>query len=170
MLALWKNNPNLYNKFYYHHNFGHDGPERFFCLGINAKMSELQAAMGHAVLPYLDKIIDSRKRIVLVYREAFKNTTLKLLKHREHTECNYSYFPILCSSEALLKTIIETLSANGICPRRYFYPSLEQLPYVNSHHCEVSAFVSKRVLCLPLYHGLTNSQQNVIIDIIKKQL
>ena len=51
----------LHRELFYHHNFGHYGSENFQGIGINAKMSELQAAMGLAVFPYLNRIFHSRK-------------------------------------------------------------------------------------------------------------
>jgi dTDP-4-amino-4,6-dideoxygalactose transaminase len=61
--AAFVNNSELYGKVYYSHNFGHDGPEAFHGVGINGKKSELNAAMGLAVLPYMDEIITRRKEI-----------------------------------------------------------------------------------------------------------
>ncbi len=72
--------PELYNSMYFGHNFGHDGPETFRGLGINAKMSELQAAMGLSVLPYMDHILENRKRAVTYYRE---NLNLQGLRIRD---------------------------------------------------------------------------------------
>ena len=48
--------PEMQNKLFYHHNFGHSSPTSFQGLGINGKMNEMQAAMGLAVLPYWDTI------------------------------------------------------------------------------------------------------------------
>ncbi|WP_299114711.1 DegT/DnrJ/EryC1/StrS aminotransferase family protein [uncultured Winogradskyella sp.] len=168
--AAFFNSDELYNDLYYHHNFGHDGTERFYGIGINAKMSELQAAMGLAVFPYIETIIESREAIVLAYNKAFSNTTLSLLKLREATKWNFSYYPIICPSEKKLKAISEVLNANDIYPRRYFYPSLDELPYVSGYNCEMSRSIASRVLCLPLYHDLDKSKQEKIIDLVKQSL
>ena len=53
----------------YSHNFGHNGPLNFYGLGINGKISELHAAMGLSVLPYMDEIIGNRKKTVDFYNE-----------------------------------------------------------------------------------------------------
>ena len=60
--ALFCQNEDTYQEMWYRHNFGHDGPERYHGLGMNAKMSELQAAMGLTVLPYMAHILNERKR------------------------------------------------------------------------------------------------------------
>ena len=149
-----------------HHNFGHDGPEAFQSLGINAKMSEPQAAMGLAVLPYMDRILEERKHIVDAYHKAFEDTTLQLLKIRKDTSWNYSYYPVVFKDEAELLRVKTALNEASIFPRRYFYPSLNRLDYVVSSSCSVSESIASRVLCLPLYAGLDVCQQNEIIKII----
>jgi dTDP-4-amino-4,6-dideoxygalactose transaminase len=60
--AMFANDKELQHKLFYSHNFGHDGPLDFHGLGINAKISELQAAMGLSVLPHMQEILDARKK------------------------------------------------------------------------------------------------------------
>ena len=65
--AMFCNDAAVFHQLYYSHNFGHNGPLAFHGLGINAKISELQSAMGLAVLPYMDYIISERKKVVNYY-------------------------------------------------------------------------------------------------------
>ena len=67
--AIFCKDPGLFHQVFYSHNFGHNGPVNFFGLGINAKLSELQAAMGLAVYPYLKYIINERAKIVRFYND-----------------------------------------------------------------------------------------------------
>jgi dTDP-4-amino-4,6-dideoxygalactose transaminase len=57
---------------------------------------------------------------------------------------------------------MKRLSAQDIYPRRYFYPSLEALPYIESNSCPIAEEIAKRVLCLPLYVGLTKDTLDLI--------
>jgi dTDP-4-amino-4,6-dideoxygalactose transaminase len=90
--ATFCSDPQLAHKIFYSHNFGHNGPEAFDGVGINGKMSELQAAMGLSVLPHMDEILVERKRIVDVYIEMLNWDRLKTIRIRENTLWNYSYF------------------------------------------------------------------------------
>ncbi|MDG5492251.1 DegT/DnrJ/EryC1/StrS aminotransferase family protein [Psychroserpens sp. SPM9] len=166
------NNSKLHETLFHHHNFGHDGSEAFHGIGINAKMSELQAAMGLAVLPYFDEIIRNRKAIVDQYNEGLKETNLKMLKIRTHTDWNYCYFPVIFKTEAVLIKVKEALEAQKVFTRRYFYPSLDTLPYidVSDNKCQVSRAIASTVLCLPLYVGLNEEAIQMIINTIKKNL
>jgi len=161
----------LYDDLYFHHNFGHAGPDVFKGLGINAKMSELQAAMGLAVLKHIDFIIGKRRKSFERY-DTFINSekNIKTLQFREGAEKNYSYYPIITTNEELTLRIKESLEKENIFPRRYFYPSLNRLDYVNGQSCPISEDYSKKILCLPLSHDLSVSDQERIIRIVKKVL
>jgi dTDP-4-amino-4,6-dideoxygalactose transaminase len=164
--AVFVNNVALYEKVYYSHNFGHNGPEKFHGLGINGKISELNAAMGLAVLPYMDEIIAKRKGIAIQYFNTLNNFDIKTITLREGTNWNFSYFPILLKDENQLLNTINILNENNIFPRRYFYPSLHELPYINSWEMAVSKNISSRVLCLPMFKELSLDQVEKITDII----
>ncbi|WP_417237268.1 DegT/DnrJ/EryC1/StrS family aminotransferase [Bizionia paragorgiae] len=168
--AIFTASQELYDKLFYHHNFGHFGPEIFHGVGINAKMSELQAAMGLAVLPYMDKIISERKSITEIYTAAFKDTSLQHLEMRANSKWNYSYYPVIFKDKLQMFAIKAALEENDIFPRRYFYPSLNNLEYVDSIAMPVSESIASRILCLPLYKGLAQHDVMRIINIIKKEL
>lgn len=166
--AMICNDEKLRHKLFYHHNFGHNGPEKFWGLGINAKMSELHAAMGLSVLPYYEEIISSRKSIVSMYKELMPN--IKTIKIRYNTHWNYSYHPIILEDETVTKKIIKVLNQSKIYPRRYFFPSLNKLPYVEYQDCPISESIASSVLCLPLYYGLEKENIVKIASIINSQL
>jgi dTDP-4-amino-4,6-dideoxygalactose transaminase len=151
---------------YYRHNFGHDGPEQYHGLGVNAKMSELQAAMGLSVLPYMEHILTERQRVCAYYDQHLEFSKVSKLKIREHTQWNYSYYPVFFKTEEELLEAMKRLSTQEIYPRRYFYPSLEALPYIVSNSCPIAEDIAKRVLCLPLYTTLEEKDLETIVNLI----
>ena len=159
--------PDLLKKMAYLRNFGHDGPDRFADLGINGKNSEFHAAMGLVNLNYVDRIIQTRKNLSAHYDKFMSTFKGKKPVVPEGVEYNYAYYPVIFDSEALLLSVLETLNQNWIHPRRYFFPSLEDLPYVHQHsRCKVSDSISKRALCLPLFDTLTPEEIAMIFRII----
>jgi dTDP-4-amino-4,6-dideoxygalactose transaminase len=165
--AVITKDADLLKKMAYLRNFGHDGPERFAELGINAKNSELHAAMGLVNLKYVDKIIATRRDLSLHYDRFLK--TFQGVKPRlsDDTVYNYAYYPLVFNSEKLLLAVQETLNQNWIHPRRYFFPSLEDLPYIHpSSRCAVTDDIAKRVLCLPLFDTLTSEEIDMVFRII----
>jgi len=168
--AVFCKDEELFKQFFYSHNFGHNGPLDFYGLGINGKISELQGAMGLSVLPYMDKIISARKNAVEFYLKNLNDQQLAFMKIRENTQWNYSYFPVLFKSEEALLKVQSNLNSEQIFPRRYFYPSLNTIKYVNGLKMEVSEDISKRILCLPLNHELSEVTLNNITGIINAAL
>ena len=156
----------LMHKIYYSHNFGHNGPLNFFGLGINAKISELQAAMGLAVFPHLNEIILQRKIVVETYQAHLNFNKLTPMQLRDNTDWNYSYYPIIFKSEEVLLKVQKALNDNNIFPRRYFYPSLNTIDFAKGNEMPISENVAKSILCLPLFVGLTENEVKNICTII----
>jgi len=168
--AMFANDKALQEKLFYSHNFGHNGPLDFYGLGINGKISELQAAMGLAVLPYMEMILNERKRLVDYYNANLNFSKLKGLKIRENTDWNYSYYPIIFENEAQLLSVEKVLNAHLITPRRYFYPSLNTINYTKGQTMPISESIASRILCLPLYVGLSKGDLELICSLINKSL
>ena len=166
--AAFCNNEKLFHKIFYSHNFGHNGPTDFFGVGINAKMSELQAAMGLSVLPYMAEIVQERKRVVEYYNKELDFSHLRTMKIRENTVWNYSYYPIIFKNEATLLKVQKALNQTKIFPRRYFFPSLNKLKYFKYTRMPVSENIAKTILCLPLYQGMGDNIKVEIMKIINK--
>ena len=155
---------------WYRHNFGHNGTENYFGLGINAKMNELQAAMGLSVLPYMDNIIKERKRVCNFYASKLDFTKIRSLRIRENTQWNYAYYPIIFNTEEELLKVKNHLEQNSINTRRYFYPSLTKLPYIKVGKTPIAEDIATRVLCLPLYTELNEFDCKRIVEIINKHI
>lgn len=131
--AMFAKDKALIHQLFYSHNFGHNGPQEFHGLGINGKISELQAAMGLCVLPHMETIIQERKKVVNYYNEHLDFQKLKTIKLRENTNWNYSYYPLIFQSEKSLLQVQKVLNDNTIFPRRYFYPSLNKIQFVKGN-------------------------------------
>ena len=156
----------LFHQLFYSHNFGHNGPTDFYGVGINAKISELQAAMGLCVLPYMKEIISNRREVVEHYNRGLDFSKLKTMKLRAETQWNYSYYPIIFKDEDSLLKAQTALNKIDIFPRRYFYPSLNTLCYIKSKELPNSEKIASSVLCLPLQYNLSKKWLEKIIKTI----
>ncbi len=164
--AVITNSPELTHKMSYLRNFGHNGPEAFFGIGINGKNSEFHAAMGLVNLNYIKAILASRKKQSLYYNDRLSTLTTQKIKIQALTDFNYAYYPIVFKTEDTLLKAQALLEANWINPRRYFYPCLTTLNYVKPQITPIAEDISKRVLCLPLFHDLTTVEQNFICRLL----
>lgn len=161
--AVITRDPELLKRMAYLRNFGHDGPERFAQLGINGKNSEFHAAMGLANLKYISQIIAHRKELCAYYDSFLSNFQAKKPEISRDVTYNYAYYPLFFKDEILLRKVVDVLSQHWIYPRRYFYPSLEELPYVRkTDNCPMADSIASRALCIPLYDALTREEIDMI--------
>lgn len=147
-------------------NFGHTSPVTFDGAGINAKNSEFHAAMGLCCLNYMDEILRTRRKQWEHYKSILHVPKLQQLKITSGCGFNGAYFPLVFESQDILLKVTEALNLQYIFPRRYFYPSLNTLNYVNESACPQSESIAERVLCLPLYHSLHTEDQDMIAKVI----
>ena len=166
--AIFCKDSKLMEKLVFSHNFGYTGNYDLCGVGINAKISELQAAMGLSVLNYIDFINAERKKIVDFYNKSLDFSEFKVFKIRESTKWNFSYYPVIFNSEDILLKVQKKLFEHNIVPRRYFYPSLNTIHYLKGSKMPISESISERILCLPLYVGLEIADLQNIVNIINK--
>lgn len=149
--------------------FGHIGEDEYLDIGINAKMSELHAAMGLCVLPEVSDLIYQRKTLAQLYDKFFDGSCVSVSAAPSELEHNYGYYPIILPSHDIMLNCRQLLLDNDIVPRRYFSPSLNKLPYLKPElkvNCPVSEDIASRVLCLPLYAELSKLNVSVISNLV----
>ncbi|RKR03360.1 dTDP-4-amino-4,6-dideoxygalactose transaminase [Kushneria sinocarnis] len=146
--------------------FGQVGQEGYMLAGINGKNSEVHAAMGLTILPWLEAILARRSAIARAYDERFAGSGLQRPAVIPGTRSNHAYYPILFASEQHLLDAVERLAAIEVVPRRYFAPSLNTLAWVPHAFMPVAEDVAARVLCLPSYHELDAESIDRIADAV----
>ena len=151
-------------------NFGITGPESIEELGVNAKMNELQAAMGLCVLDEMQENLNARSAVWTKYQQELP-ANLKLQVKNESLVYNYAYFPVVFESEKLAMSVAASLQKNGVQAKRYFYPSLETVECLSAKEEQPeSKDIASRILCLPLSNQLSTEDQGNIIRWIKAEL
>ncbi len=159
----------LAERLFLYRAFGHKDDE-YLSIGINGRTSELHAAIGICNLPRVESFIDSRRELNRHYRKLLSAKTIEFPKIPEDIRYNFSYFPILLKNESTIERVIEGLSIKGINARRYFFPSLNTLEYLNPSACPVSENIASRVLCLPMYQELTKDDVDRICRCLSELL
>jgi dTDP-4-amino-4,6-dideoxygalactose transaminase len=159
-------------------NFGFVDETIVVSPGINAKMNEVQAAMGLLQLKYIDGFIEKRKQITEKYRNLLANINgLSYMEDLPDVKHCYSYFPIFLEKEKFTKTredVYKELKINNIYCRRYFYPLISQFPTYSGLESAlpgkmpVAEKVAEEVLCLPLYPELDEAVVKSICKTIKE--
>jgi dTDP-4-amino-4,6-dideoxygalactose transaminase len=130
--------------------FGHHG-DVHQCIGINGKNSEFHAAMGLCNLPRTAEAIAFKRRQYMLYRDHFDRAGMELpFTSAKNFEYNYAYCPVLLPLESKVGDAVQQLKTRGVHARRYFFPALNRLPYLEPNACPVAESAAARVLCMPM--------------------
>jgi dTDP-4-amino-4,6-dideoxygalactose transaminase len=159
-------------------NFGFKNEITVVTTGINAKMNEVQAAMGLLQLRYIDKAILLRKNSVARYNELLGGESgLSVIRERENVQHNYSYYPIMVNRDEFGRSrdeLYNILRELKIFARRYFYPLISEFPPYKKmkstapRSMPVAEKAASEVICLPLYPGMDDGDLQYIGDCIKR--
>ncbi len=156
-------------------NFGIVDETQVVSIGLNAKMSEFNAAIGLAQLPHVDAAIAARAAIARRYAKHFKDIA------GVHCVCmpngsgkNYYAFPILLTDayHEDRDALNARLKTHDIFARRYFYPLISDfpmyrdLPSANPARLSIAKRVTSQILCLPIFPELGRDDQMEVIDLV----
>lgn len=156
-------------------NFGFVDETTVVAPGINGKMSEINAAFGVLQLKQVDQALAQRKQQDEYYRSLLAELPgVHCVEGAGESTANYSYFPILVGDAHPdnRDTVFQRLRDNNIYARRYFFPLISDFPMyrglasADPANLRVASDVARRVICLPLYPGLTPEQQRRIVRLV----
>lgn len=154
-------------------NTGLDGRHNLIGYGLNAKMNEIQSAFGICHLKYVDKVIAGRKAATMKYRNLLENIRgVSLLHEAGFVKPNYSYFPIIINPDEFgsdRDELYDYLNNKHIITRKYFYPLVSDYPeftMYKTNDLPVAQKIAKNILCIPLYHDITDEQITFIVNSI----
>ena len=115
-------------------NFGFQGNDNVVSVGINGKMSEVNAAMGLTSLDAYDEFVDVNFRNAAAYSEGLAHTPgIRLFEPRDHDRNNRQYVVALVNASRFGLTrdeLVSLLTAENVLARRYFFPGCHRMePY-----------------------------------------
>lgn len=158
-------------------NFGIKNEEAVLMPGINGKMNEIQAALGHAILDIIEKERKKRKAIFEAYSSCLKDVSgIRLMKMNDNVRNSYQYFVIRIDEDEFGRSrdyVYENLKKYNVFARKYFYPlcsnydCYRHLPSADPDNLPVANKISKEVLSLPFYGELTTDDIEDICKIIR---
>ena len=136
-------------------------------IGFNFSFTEMQAAIGIAQLHKLPSVIEIKNNIHKKYNDSLKHLTDKISAINVDQNCDpvWWFTSFLTDSKISLK---EYLLKNNIQTRDFFYPLHLQPCYKDYDFADrkfpVSEDVYEKGISLPSSCGLTNEQQDYIIE------
>lgn len=166
----------FYDKLYNLKNFGIRGEELVTEVGANAKLNEFCAIMGICNLKHLEEAIAKRRLLCEEYEQQLKDIPgIQMFEKKPGIRYNYGYFPVLIEEAYPLSRdkLYEKLKKSGIYTRKYFYPlTADQECFKNRYRdvkLECARKLAERVLVLPLYEELGESNVKKIAEVVGRE-
>ncbi len=146
-------------------------------IGYNYRMSSLNAALGLSQLEILDEIVEKRRRAYDVYVRLLQEMEeIEVFYEDESARTNWFVFVIRFKDASLREPVAEYMRKKGVATRPYFDPPLHMqpvyknlLPYKEGDF-PASEDAAKRVLALPFFTGIKESEQQYVVNVLKEAI
>lgn len=159
-------------------NFGFANETTVVGPGINSKMDEIRSAYGLLNLRQVDNAIEARHQVAIKYREALRDIEgITFFDDMPSVRHNYSYFPIFVDEKKYGMTRDELyfkMKEQNVLGRRYFYPLISEfstyrgLESARPDNLPNAHKMANSVICLPMYHSLSENDVERVINCIVK--
>ncbi len=134
-------------------------------LGYKYHMHDIAAAMGLVQLKRLEENNNKRREIAERYSEAFSSCpAIEIPEEKEFARSSWHIYPIKVERR---DGLIGYLKEHGIAPGVHYYP-IHLHPYYadEGHDCPVAERIWRRILSLPIFPDLSESDQDRIIECV----
>lgn len=176
--ALATNSKKLLRQLYLWKNFGIVNEETVVLPGINAKMNEIQAALGLVVLQQVPAETKHRKQLYQVYKNGFLDIPgITFLTFPDTVTPSYQYAVIKVDQKVFGHNrdwLFEKLKEKNIFTRKYFYPlcssfpHYQKLPSAQPKRLPVATQLSSSVLSLPFHSKVTPALALVLVSTVQE--
>lgn len=157
-------------------NFGFAGYDKVIHPGTNGKMTEVCAAMGLANLAGLGGVVAANRRNHDHYSRVLAPLGLDVLPFDDAEQNNYQYVVAMCPDETRRDDLVDTLHAENVLARRYFWPGCHRLhPYREMASSRPGSLaeteqVASRVLVLPTGPSVSATAIDTIAAVVEQRL
>lgn len=169
---------NLYDKLNLLKNFGIASPEEVVLSGTNAKLNEIQAAIGIEVLKITESEREKRRLVKEWYKLNLKDIPgIRIITDLDGIDSSYQYFVIEIDEDKYgisRNKLHKELEKYNIFTRKYFYPLCSEFTWYSDiesarrEHLNVAHDVVNKVLSMPYYGELNEETIKRICNIIRE--
>ena len=144
-------------------------------LGFNFRMTDIHAALGLSQMQRLDEFVAKRHSIAKRYDQTLSD--LPVITPWQHPESYSSYHLYvirlkLCEISKTHREVYEALRVAGILVNLHYIPVYRQ-PYYEqmgfrAGYCQEAEKYYSEAISIPMYPGLTEAQQDHVIEAISR--
>jgi dTDP-4-amino-4,6-dideoxygalactose transaminase len=149
--------------------------EHYTELGFNFRMTDVQAAIGLVQLGKLERLIVRRRQLAQRYRSLLSDIPgLRMIEDPDYGTTNYQSFWILLPDHSPISRdeMLRNLARAGVSARRGIMAAHLEPAYWDYQHesLPVTERLTDRSLILPLFHDMTEAQQEIVVSAVRASL
>jgi dTDP-4-amino-4,6-dideoxygalactose transaminase len=146
--------------------------EHYSEVGFNFRMTDVQAAIGLVQLGRLDKLVARRRELAQRYQRLLSDLrSLRTIEDPAYGMTNYQSFWVLLPEDFPISRdeLLQVLADAGVSARRGIMASHLEPAYADHPHVPlpVTEQLTRHSLILPLFHELTEEEQDLILSVIR---
>jgi dTDP-4-amino-4,6-dideoxygalactose transaminase len=175
--AVVTNDDDLAHRIRLMKDLGFAGTDRVDCVGINARMHDVSAAMGVTMLESFEEIIAINQSHYRHYRRELSDITgVSLVEYDESESCNYQFIVVEVDEDVTglsRDQLLTVLQAENVLARRYFFPGCHNLEPYRSLFPKARLVLPEterlvmRVICLPTGSDVQAGEVEAICQLIR---
>lgn len=141
-------------------------------LGYNYRITDIQCALGANQMKKLDRYLKRRREIATRYDEAFADVDNIITPYQSLDGVSGWHLYIIQIKGENRKEVFEFLREKGIGVNVHYIPVYYH-PYYREHgyediKCPVAEDVYEHIISLPIFPGLTEENQDYVIEQVKR--
>ena len=145
--------------------------EHYMELGFNFRMTDIQAAVGLVQLRKLDQLITRRRVLAQRYQQLLAGIPgIRTITDPGYGTTNYQSFWVLLPDDFPISRdeLLQRLADGGVSARRGIMAAHLEPTYADvAHHpLPITERMTSRTLILPLFHDLTEPEQDLVVSVI----
>ncbi|MGD9814188.1 MAG: DegT/DnrJ/EryC1/StrS family aminotransferase [Hyphomonadaceae bacterium] len=138
-------------------------------LGYNYRMTDIQAAVGREQLKRVPEIVAVRRRLAARYDELLANNLgIELPAEPANRRSNWQSYSVTLPAHCDQRAVMQFMLDAGIATRRGIMCAHREDGYRNGWALPNSEFAQDRRIILPLYHSMTDEEQMLVAETLKK--
>lgn len=143
-------------------------------LGTNGKMSEYHCALGLASFDMWPSVKERRRSLYQNYMQRLRKACPGLIFQEKPEDGIYPLMAVLLPEGHRSTEVGRALTGQGIETRKWYTPALHQQPALRQCSIvgepEVAGRLAERILGLPFFLGISDTQIDLICESLAKQL
>ena len=143
-------------------------------LGLNYRMTDIQAALGISQFSRVDEIVSRRHFFAERYDKLLDGLPIKLPYRNPDIYSAFHLYVICLNDPKIHKQFFENLRKNDIGVNLHYIPVYRH-PYYYNPELDLSDYPNSeiyysRAISIPLYPSMSNDDQDKVVKVIKKYI